>query len=316
MSVDRIAENMKCRHLLPLIAALVVAGLGASAGLAAAPAGTPCTLCLYGPDNMAFDAAGDVYLVDSDHKTRSRVLKLSPEGKKLAEWHVFPLIPGRDNGPNGIGLDADGNILVADAQGVLKLSSTGSLLTTFGTQPETFDDERHLAVGRQGDIFVTQAHENLIQRFSPDGRLVASWKRGQGSGREQLNRPEQISAAPDGNLVVQDWGNHRMVTLSPAGRTVSTFDATKDVPLKLASISGACVDQDGNIYVADYQLYRVQEFDPHGRLLTTIQNTPGNVLFETAPYSLAIDLRGNLYSGDGLSVVKYSRDGKLLARWR
>src|SRR5579859_3202731 len=106
MWIERITRIVTRRNLLLLIAALAVAGAEAQADSATATAAPACTLCLYGPDNMAFDAAGNMYLVDSDHQTRSRVLKLSPEGKKLAEWHVFPALPGRDNAPNGIELDA------------------------------------------------------------------------------------------------------------------------------------------------------------------------------------------------------------------
>ena len=94
------------------------------------------------------------------------------------------------------------------------------------------------------------------------------------------------------------------------------FDAAAGVPLRLASISSACVDRESNIYVADYQSYRVQEFDWRGRLLATIGNSPGNILFEHAPNSLACGKDGDLYATDGLSVVKFSRAGRVLARWR
>lgn len=307
---------MKRRNQRSLIAMLLVLGIAARAYAAAPTTTAPCKLCLYGPDNMAFDAAGNIYLVDTDHKTRSRVLKLSPQGRDLAEWHVFPVIPGHDNDPSGIALETDGDVLVTDAQGVLVLSPHGRLLATIGADPGVFDDQSHVAIDRQGDIYLAQALRNLIRKFSPQGKLLARWQREKGSGPDQWNHPEQVSLAPDGNLVVQDWGNHRMLVMSPSGRTVSSFDATPNVPLRLASTSSACVDRAGHIFVADYQLYRVQEFDLRGNLLATIANTPGNVLFERAPNSLACGPDGDLYATDGLSVVKFTPGGKLLDRWR
>ena len=122
-----------------------------------------------------------------------------------------------------------------------------------------------------------------------------------------------VDALPQ--IPADDWGNHRILVLSPAGRTIHAFDGVPNEPLKVASISGAVVGPDGNIYVADYQLYRIQEFDPRGHLLATIGNTPGNLLFRKAPNSIAVDGQGHLYATDGLSVVKFSREGKLLARW-
>lgn len=278
----------------------------------------PCRLCLYGPDNMAFDAAGNVYLVDTDHKSRSRVLKLSPQGRVLADWQVFTTVPGHNNGPDGIAVDGEGNILVNDrglAQ-VLKLSPTGEVLAKFnGFTAGAFDEGGHVAVGKDSYIYVVAAVSNLIQKFSPQGKLIASWHRDKGAGLDQWIQPETISVDDNGDLVIVDWGNHRIMTISSAGHTIRTFDGTPDEPLKLASISGAVVGPDGNIYVADYQLYRIQEFDPNGRLLATIGNTPGNTLFEVAPNSIAVDRSGYLYVTDGLSVVKFSREGKLLARW-
>lgn len=299
-----------------VVAGLLISGAVAQAGLGVGAAKASCKLCLYGPDNMALDAAGNIYLVDTDHKTRSRVLKLSNQGEELAQWHVFPLVRGEDNGPSGIALDPDGNILVTDAQGILKLSPKGKLIATIGADSGIYDVQSHVAVDRQGDIYFAQAQRNLVREFSSNGTLLARWQRAKGAGLDQWNHPEQISIAPDGNLVVQDWGNHRMMMFTPAGRAIFAFDAAAGVPLRLASISSACVDRESNIYVADYQLYRVQEFDWHGRLLATIGNTPGNILFEHAPNSLACGEGGDLYATDGLSVVKFSRAGRVLARWR
>ena len=280
---------------------------------------TACRLCLYGPDNMAFDAAGNVYLVDTDHNTRSRVLKLSPQGQVLAEWRVFVAVPGRSNGPDGIALDPEGNIFVVDRGGdrILKLSPTGKVLTEFGGFPaRAFDEGGHVAVGKHGSIYGVAAGANLIRKFSPQGKLIASWHRGPGKGPDQWNWPEQISVEAHGDLVIDDFRNVRILTLSPSGRTVRAFDAVPNEPLKLASTSSVAVGPEGNIYVADYQLYRIQEFDSHGRLLATIGNTPGNILFKKAPNSIAIDAHGHLYATDGLSVIKFSRQGKLLARWQ
>lgn len=278
-----------------------------------------CALCLYGPDNMAFDQAGNVYLVDTDHNARSRVMKLSPQGRVLAEWHVFTWVPGRDNGPDGIALDGAGNVFVVDRghDQILKLSPAGNVLAILGGFPaHAFDEGGHVAVDRHGNIYGVAAAANLIRKFAPDGRLIASWQRGPGAGLDQWNQPEQISVDGKGDLVLDDFRNVRILTLWPDGQPVRAFAAVPNEPLKLASTSSIAIGPDGNIYVADYQLHRIQEFDRLGRLLATIGNTPRNILFEKAPNGIAIDTRGDLYATDGLTVVKFSRHGKLLARWQ
>ena len=287
--------------------------------LASVAQAASCRLCLYGPDNMAFDGDGNVYLVDTDHKLRSRILKLSPRGRLLAEWRVFGAVPGRDNGPDGITLDQSGNVFVVDrgSDQILKLSPAGKVGARFGGfPPHAFDDGGHVAVDGHGNIYGVSAASNLILKFSPQGKLIATWQRGPGAGRDQWHWPESISIDGNGNLVIDDFRNVRILTLSPDGRFIHAFDSVPGEPLRRASVSGAAVDSDGAIYVADYQLYRIQEFDPQGRVLATIGNTPGNTLFEKAPNSIAVDGQGHLYAADGLSVVKFSREGKLLARWR
>ncbi|HVX05475.1 MAG TPA: NHL repeat-containing protein [Rhodanobacteraceae bacterium] len=268
---------------------------------------------------MAFDTVGNVYLVDTDHKARSRVLKLSPQGRVLAEWRVFGSIPGRDNGPDGIALDHEGDIFVVDrgSDQILKLSPSGKVVARFGGfPPHAFDDGGHVAVGRHGNIYGVSAGSNLILKFSPQGKLIAAWRHGPGAGRDQWNWPESISIDGNGDLVIDDFRNVRILTLSPRGQALRAFDSVPNEPLNRASVSGAAVGPDGDIYVADYQLCRVQAFDPNGRLLATIENTPRNILFRKAPNSIAVDGQGYLYATDGLSVVKFSREGKLLARWQ
>jgi sugar lactone lactonase YvrE len=237
----------------------------------------------------------------------------------LADWQVFTDVPGHYNGPNGIAIDGEGNILVIDGglDQVLKVSPTGKVMAKFGDfAAGAFDEGGHVAVGKDGVIYIVAAGPNLIQLYSPQGDPIESWHRDKGPGLNQWIQPETISIGDDGNLVMDDWGNHRILELSPTGQTIRAFDGVPNEPLKVASISGAVVGPDGNIYVADYQLLRVQEFDSKGHLLATIGNTPGNTLFEVAPNSIAVDRIGNIYSTDGLSVVKFSREGKLLARWR
>ena len=304
---------MKLPLLLLALLMLVMSALVPAAQAAS------CRLCLYGPDNLAFDATGNVYLVDTDHKARSRILKLSPQGHVIAAWHVFSATPGHDNGPDGIALDREGNIFVVDrgSDRILKLSPAGKVVARFGGfPPRAFDGGGHVAVGRDGALYGVSATSNVILEFSPRGKLIANWRRGPGAGLDQWNWPESISIDAGGDLVIDDFRNVRILTLSPEGRPISAFNSVPGEPLRRASVSGAAVGPDGSIYVADYQLYRVQEFDPRGHLLATMGNTPGNTLFRKAPNTIAVDGQGNLYAADGLSVVKFSHAGKLLARWQ
>lgn len=214
------------RKLVPTVALVVLAGasLRSFSETRQLSPGS-CSLCLYGPDNMVFDDRGDAYLVDTDHEARSRILKLSTDGKKLADWRVFANVPGRRNGPEGIALDRDGDVFVTDAgaRQVLKLSPAGRLLLRIGSKPGTFHDLGHVAVLPSGRICVSESDSNAIQVFSPDGARVARWTRNRRGGPGGWKKPESIASLGDGSLVVEDWGNHRIDIVLPGGKVVRSF---------------------------------------------------------------------------------------------
>lgn len=86
-------------------------------------------LPLYCPKYVTHDQQGNLYVADSDTgykgNHRDRVVKLSPTGQRLGEWHVFntmqslPTLSGTTiSGPFG---------LTVDAQGIIDRSGAGSL---------------------------------------------------------------------------------------------------------------------------------------------------------------------------------------------
>jgi DNA-binding beta-propeller fold protein YncE len=277
-----------------------------------------CALCLYGPDNMVFDGRSEVYLVDTDHKSNSRILKLSTNGRKLADWRVFADVPRRRNGPEGIALDRDGEVFVTDAgaRQILKLSPAGGLLLRIGSEPGTFKDLGHIAVLPNGRVCVSESDSSAIQVFDPRGVRVARWTRNGGGDPNGWKSPESIASLGDGSLVVEDWGNHRIDIVLPGGKVLRSFGRFGNGPGEIMNSAGIAVDKHQNIYVADYYLRRIQEFGRVGKLIRVIENSRGQTIFNARPGGVAVDPDGNLYSPDGLSVVKYSPEGRLLQRWQ
>jgi DNA-binding beta-propeller fold protein YncE len=282
-------------------------------------------LCFYGPDNIVFDGVGNAYITDNDHKSHFRVLKVSPQGTRIAEWRVFRAVQGRSSGPEGIAIDSDGNIFVTDggALRVLKLSPAGKLVMSIGSTHPWFHDLGHVAIDSAGYIYVAEGGANRIQKFSSDGKRVAVWQRSKGNGSDQWNTPETIAVRSDGSLVVEDAGNHRIIVISTrTGQTQFVFGGRGNGPGQFVEDEGSGVDHEGTMYVSDWTLHRVQKFDPYGKLLSTISNSGDNVLFsQNGPAGVTVDANDNLYTVDGygipgcMSVVKFSQQGKLLARW-
>jgi DNA-binding beta-propeller fold protein YncE len=290
----------------------------ARAAQAQGAATASCRLCFYGPDNIAFDAAGNAYVTDSDQKRRFRVMKISPRGQLLAEWRLFVTEPGKRPGPEGIAVDRHGNVFVTDggALCVLKVSPAGKVLMTIRDGKTPFQDLGHVALDDFGNIYVADAAQNAIYKFSSSGKLLAIWKRPRGSNLDEWNGPETFVVRADGLMVVEDWGNRRIVIVAPSGETLFAFGSRGSGPGQFKSDSGIAVDAAGNIYVTDWELHRIEKFDATGHLLSSFPRDASAQLFGEGPAGLTIDKQGDFYTVDGLSILKFSGDGRVLARWR
>jgi sugar lactone lactonase YvrE len=83
--------------------------------------------------------------------------------------------------PEGIALDRDGNVWVADygRDRVVKLSPDGRLLLALGSRGSSgleFVGPKGIAVDpSSGRIYVADTGNARVQRLAPDGTLEASW---------------------------------------------------------------------------------------------------------------------------------------------
>ncbi|HEY0747087.1 MAG TPA: NHL repeat-containing protein [Steroidobacteraceae bacterium] len=275
----------------------------------------PCEICFYGPDNIAFDADENAYVTDGDQSARFRVLKISASGKKLMDWHAFMVAPNRRNGPEGIAVSNQNEIFVTDggALQVIKFSAHGRPMMRIGDKAPVFQDLGHVAVDKAGNIFVAEGGVNRIQQFSPRGKRLTVWQKPKGHGENEWNMPEGIGLQPNGNIVVEDAGNQRVLIVNANGDTVSSIDLKHLTPHFSA---GLAVDAIGNIYVADDKLHSVQMFDPKGSWIRNIANGDHDLLFRSGPTSISVGPHDILYAADGRTVVKFTVDGELLGRWR
>jgi sugar lactone lactonase YvrE len=307
---------ISCR-LLVLAAGLflphqVVAEAPVSRGGGSGPIG------FFGPDNLVFDDQGSAYVVDNDHQAHGRVVKVSAAGGFIGAWNVFDHGAGAERGPEGIALDARGRVFVVDLgwQQVRVFSADGQLLSSLGDTSLPFDHPGHVAVAADGTVYVSEASHNRIHRLPARGKTGAIWQRPVGSGPGEWNRPESIAVLRDGSLVVEDWANRRIEILSPTGATRLVFGGPGRGPGQFANSAGLFVDGQDNILVADQALHRIQKFDSGGKLVGIISNTADSMLFENGPTSVSVDAGGNIYAADGLTIVKLSPQGALLARWK
>lgn len=202
------------------------------------------------------------------------ILQFSPAGTLLKSFGV-----GLFAHPHGFTVDKDGNLWATDtndeetilgmparnAQGVtmgqevLKISPTGKVLMTLGTEgvggngPNQFDRPTGVAIAANGDIFVSDGHSRnksnsaRVVKYSPDGKFIKTWGR-MGSEPGNFREPHDIAVGGSkGYVYVADRQNNRIQVFDQDGNFIAAWK-------QFGQPSSVYVDKNDNIFVgATYQ---------------------------------------------------------------
>lgn len=241
-----------------------------------------------------------------------------------------PAAAARFKNPEGVALDAAGNLIVTDRGNnrIRKISPAGMVSAVAGADAAGFvngaaADARfrlpwRAAADAAGNIFVADRDNHCIRKITPAG--VVSTFAGSGTAgfadgdksTAKFNQPLDVKVDAAGNLYVADNLNHRIRKISPAG-VVSTLagDGTAGYAdgagavTKFKNPSGLALDAEGNVIVADRLNHRIRKITPAGVVSTLAgDGTTGYKDGEAAaarfadPYGMAVDGKGNIIIAD------------------
>jgi streptogramin lyase len=312
--------------------------------------GGPATAAgLAAPSGVAVDAAGNLYIADTDNHLIRRVDGATGTITTLT-GNLTPDFSG-DGGPaalaaiaspTGVALDAAGNLFIADSENhrIRRISAaTGTISTVAGTGIPGFTGDggpataarlrrpTGVALDAAGNLLIADSQNNRIRRVSAStgtistiaGRSSTPGFSGDGGLATNARLANPVAIALDGaeNLFIADQDNDRIRRVSVATATITsvagngTFGFSGDggpaTSAQLAGPLGVAVDTDGNLLIADRFNQRIRRVSPAGTIETSGGNGsagffgdggPATSATLARPSDVALDAAGNLFIAD------------------
>jgi sugar lactone lactonase YvrE len=253
-----------------------------------------------------------------------------------------PALSAQLNNPQGVAVDASGNLYIADSSNyrIRKVSASGTITTVAGNGtygysgdggPATIAEIGYpygLAVDSSGNLYISDISNEVVRKVATSGTITTVAGNGTygyaGDGgpatSAELYGPYGVAVGPSGNLYIADSYNYRIRMVS-AGGVVTTVAGNGDygfggdggpaTSALLSEPSGVAVDAAGNLYLADTYNQRIRKVSAAGIITTVAGNGSTGYLGDGGaatsaqlnnPLGVAVDAGGNLHISDSGNV--------------
>jgi uncharacterized protein (TIGR03437 family) len=291
---------------------------------------------------IALDGNGNIYLTDPNN---CLVMKVNSQGiLSVVAGNGTPGYSGSNgpatsaalNAPHAIAIDASGNLYIADASSIRKVTAAGVITTIAGATLPGYSGDGGPAINASlsapsaividaaGDLLIADSGNHRVRKIAPGGIIstVAGTGRADFSGdggqaaNAALNAPSGLALDAAGELIIADSGNQRVRKVTTAG-VISTIagngtvgfagDGSAATNAELSSPSGLAIDSTGNLFISDSGNQRVRKVTSTGVISTVAGNGPkgfandgGNAILALLdnPLGIAVDGSGKVYVAD------------------
>jgi sugar lactone lactonase YvrE len=184
------------------------------------------------------------------------------------------------NFPTGVGVDAAGNVYVAEVgNSDIRIINTQGAVTTMlanlsGPTGVTADASGNLYIADNGNSIIVKITNKGVASTLAGTRGVRGSQNGAGTGA-QFNQPQSVAVDSSGNVYVADAGNNMIrkinsqgVVTTIAGSTTSGSQNGVGAAASFNRPTGVAVDASGNVYVADSNNNLIRKIATDGTVTT------------------------------------------------
>ncbi len=305
----------------------------AGTGKAGTVDGTGKAASFSAPLGLGADAAGDVFVGDYNNNTIREITPAAVVTTYAGIAGTYGAVNGNRTKstftlPQGVAVDKNGNIYVADSFNELirKIGTNGTVTTVAGQtgiigsadgMNATFNSPSAVVIDNNGNLYVADQGNNLIRKIAPNG-LVSTFA-GKAGVTGSTNGMNATFSSPTGiafdnaqNLYVTDTYNNLVRMITPAG-LVSSFAGSgamgasdgQGLAASFNNPTAISIDNYNVMYVADEHNNIVRRISANGNVTTLAGNGNSGVadgILKNAtfsyPGSIAVDNLGNVFVGD------------------
>ncbi len=188
------------------------------------------------PWGVAVSPSGEIVVASSN----GSVHRFTSAGAEIGSFAAL----GR---PGFVTIDATGGILVVNKNDdrIDRYTSTGTLVTSFGTAQFSSGRPSGIGVDSNGDIFVANSLRNRIEKFTSSGTYIPPI-----SGFPVGGQTAGLEINGD-ILYVVEQSNNRIQKFTTDGNFIEQFGSAGSAPGQLTVPSGVAVSSTGEVYVVD-----------------------------------------------------------------
>lgn len=261
--------------------------------------GNGSSATLAAPSAVAYDAAGNLFIADTNNhairevvKSSGTIVTVAGTGAAGFSGDGGPATSAQLDTPAGIVFDANGNLYIADSHNHRVRKVNGGIISTVaGTGAAGFAGDgaaatlarlnlpSAVALDASGALYIADTNNQRVRKVSA-GNITTIAGNGEqlfaGDGGAALNAsldsPTGVAVDANGNILIADRHNHRIRLINSAG-TITTLagsgaasfaggfsgDGAGATASALAKPTGVSVDTGGNIYIADTDNQRIRQ---------------------------------------------------------